>query len=443
MQPDQFLTRTLREQPWGNDVARVLAAAIQAVDPYRVTARHINLDGEHLHLDAQTFPLRRLSRILVVGAGKAGLPMAQAAVDVLGSRIADGLVIVKQRYGGPGQVGAVRIREAGHPLPDERGLAATEELLALASSAGPDDLVLALISGGGSALLTKPAPGVSLADLQQLTDLLLASGAEIGEINQLRQRLDVVKGGGLARVVSPANLAALILSDVVGDPLDLIASGPTVISIAARQDPMAIVRKYALEDQIPDAVRSALRRPPLPPFTPHRPNNILVGNNEFAARAAISKAQRHGYRAELLTTSLKGEAREVGREYGQRLRQYAARTENRPAVWVAGGETTVTIAGDGLGGRNQELALAAVTELDGLADAALVTLATDGGDGPTDAAGAVVTGQTLSRARALGLDPEEYLANNDSYHFFMQLEDCLTPGPTRTNVNDLLFLFCF
>lgn len=437
------MTRTLREQPWGTDVAQVLSAAIRAVDPYRVTARHINLEGEHLHLDAQTFPLRRLSRILVVGAGKAGLPMAQAAVDVLGSRIADGLVIVKEGYGGPGQVGAVRIREAGHPLPDERGLAATEELLALASSAGPDDLVLALISGGGSALLTKPAPGVSLADLQQLTDLLLASGAEIGEINRLRQRLDTVKGGGLARVISPGSLAALILSDVVGDPLELIASGPTVIAPVSRPDPMAIVRRYGLEAKLPDSVRTVLRRPPLPPFAPNRPNNILVGNNEIAARAALAKAQALGFRTELLTTSLQGEAREVGREYGRRLRRYAARTENRPALWVAGGETTVTIAGDGLGGRNQELALAAVTELDGLPDAALVTLATDGGDGPTDAAGAVVSGQTLSRARALGLDLEEYLANNDSHRFFRQLGDCLTPGPTRTNVNDLLFLFCF
>jgi len=337
----------------------------------------------------------------------------------------------------------VRIREAGHPLPDERGLAATEELLALASSAGPEDLVLALISGGGSALLTKPAPGVSLADLQKLTDLLLASGAEIGEINQLRQRLDVVKGGGLARVVSPANLAALILSDVVGDPLELIASGPTVITASPKQAALATVRKYALEDHLPGSIRSALRRPPLPPFAPNQPNNILVGNNETAGRAAMAEAQRLGYQAELLTTRLKGEASEVGRAYGQRLRQFASQMAPRPAVWVAGGETTVTLSGGGLGGRNQELALAAVAALDGLPAAALVALATDGGDGPTDAAGAVITGETLARAQALGLDPDIFLHNNDSYHFFRQLGDGLTPGPTRTNVNDLLFLFCF
>ena len=435
MQPDDFLTRTMKEEPWGMDVAQILAAAVKAVDPYMVTSNHLNLTGDQLHLGRLTYPLRKYERILVVGAGKAGLPMAKAVYDRLGHWITAGLVIVKEGYGGRSQVGPIEIREAGHPIPDERGLTATEDLLGLVSNAGADDLVLVLISGGGSALLTQPVRGVSLKDLQTLTDLLLKSGAEIGEINRLRQHLDRVKGGGLAREAAPANLASLVLSDVVGDPLDLPPFH--------RQSSIEIVRKYGLEDRLPDSIRTVLSRQSPPPFIVKEPNNILVGNNEVAARGAMSAAESLGYRTELLTTTLTGEAREVGQEYGEKLRQVAAEEGQRPAMWVAGGETTVTIHGDGVGGRNQELALAAVPEVAGLQDVALVTLATDGGDGPTEAAGAAVTGETLARAEAGGLDVTQSLAEHDSYTFFKSLGDCLVPGPTRTNVNDLLFLFCF
>jgi glycerate 2-kinase len=443
MRLEDFLTQTLKAQPWGSDVASILSAAIEAVDPFKATSDHLNLTGDQLHIGHLTYPLRKFERVIVVGAGKAGLPMAEAVYDRLGQWITSGLVIVKEGYGGRPEVGPIEIREAGHPIPDGRGLAATEDLVGMVSEAGANDLVLVLISGGGSALLTRPVSGVSLEDLQMFTDLLLRSGAEIGEINRLRQRLDRVKGGGLARQAAPAKLAALILSDVVGDPLDLIASGPTVLPPIHKQSSMEFVRNYDLEDRLPESIRSVLRRQSPPPFMLKEPNNILVGNNELAARAAMEQAERLGFQTELITTTLTGEAREVGELYSQRLLAYSSAGGPRPAMWVAGGETTVTVQGKGTGGRNQEVALAAVSGLAGLDDIALVTLATDGGDGPTEAAGAVVTGETFSRAREQRLAPLDFLENNDSYTFFQQLGDCLIPGPTKTNVNDLLFLFYF
>ena len=443
IKPEQFLTTSLKAHPYGEDITRVLAAAIQAVDPYQAISRHMRLMDEDLHLGGRTYALRRYRRIFLVGAGKAGLPMTQAVVDVLGSRIVDGVVIVKEGYGGPDKVGTVKIREAGHPVPDQRGIAATREILEILSHTEPDDLVIAVISGGGSALLTDPIPGVSLEELQTLTGMLLACGAEIGEINQIRRRLDQVKGGGLVRAADPARVAALILSDVVGDPLEYIASGPTVLSARNWQETRAIVEKYQLGEQIPPHIRTALNSPPLPPFSLQPPNNILVANNLTAANAAIQTAESLGYRAGLLTNTLSGEARLVGQEYGEMLKMLAEEETQRPVMWVAGGETTVTITGEGRGGRNQELALAAVPALSGSRNEILVSLATDGGDGNTGAAGAVVTGESMQRASALGLDPAEYLANNDSHTFFRHLGDCLMPGPTRTNVNDLLFLFSF
>lgn len=444
MQPADFMTQSLQRAPWGSQVAEILFSAIQAVDPYQAVSRFLFLSGDQLHLGQQTYNLRKNRRIYLVGAGKAGLPMAQAVVDRLGRWIVDGLVIVKEGYGGTANIGPVRIVEAGHPIPDQRGLAATRSMLDMLELTTPEDLVLVVLSGGGSALLTAPVSGVSLEDMQVLTNLLLASGAHIEEINRVRKQLDTVKGGGLARVAAPTPLAALILSDVVGDPLDLIASGPTVPPTFRWQSVNEVVKRYQLDDQLPSSVLKALRYPPQPPLlTSAPPNNILVGNNEMAARAALQKAEQLGFNTHLLTTSLQGEARLVGNQMSAQLRTYAEEGAARPALWVAGGETTVTLQGDGLGGRNQELALSAVEVLAGLQNTALVTLATDGGDGPTDAAGAVVTGETMQRASRLGLNAQTALSNNDSHPFFSKLGDCLVPGPTRTNVNDLVFLFLF
>ena len=451
----QFTTQTLLAAPWGARVARILAAAIAAVDPYAAVTRQCVLAEDRLQVAGKRYPLDEFEHIYVVGAGKAGLPMTQAVFDLLGKRITAGQVIVKEGYANQmTAVGKVTISEAGHPLPDARGVKATGALLDLLAGTTADDLVICLISGGGSALLTAPVPGVSLDDLRALTDVLLASGATIFEINALRKHLDQVKGGNLAKVAAPAQVLTLVLSDVIGDPLDIIASGPTVPDPNSYADALNVVEKYGLGAQVPASIMDHLLRgvggdnhetpkPNNPLF--EKVSNVLVGNNELAARAALEQARQEGFGTMLLTTALQGEAREVGRALAAILRQVAASGDPRPrpVCIVAGGETTVTLRGSGKGGRNQELALGAVVDLAGLEGVALVTLATDGGDGPTDAAGAVVTGETLARARAAGLDVNAYLANNDAYTCFDALGDLLKPGPTRTNVNDLTFLFGF
>jgi len=288
--------------------------------------------------------------------------------------------------------------------------------------------------------------------MQALTRELLACGASINEINTLRKHLDQVKGGGLARMAQPAALATLVLSDVVGDPLDVIASGPTVPDPTTFADAYAILERYGIVERIPPPIVAHLCRgiagavaetPKAGDALFERVQNLIIGSNRQAAEGALEAAQAEGFNAMLLTTYLQGEAREVGRVLAALAREIAAtgRPVSRPACVVAGGETTVTLRGDGMGGRNQELALATAADLAGLRDVLLVTLATDGGDGPTDAAGAVVTGATLDQARGLGLDPAAQLARNDAYPFFAALGDLLRPGPTQTNVNDLTFVF--
>lgn len=453
MDPDRLLTETLRSAPWGAQVARVLAAGLAAVDPFAAVERTLTRQGGRLYAAGREVPLDAFERVLVIGAGKAGLPMARAVVGVLGERVAGGVVIVKEGHAeGHPAVGPVQIIQAGHPLPDERGLEGTRRIADLLAGAGGRDLVLCLISGGGSALLTMPSPGLNLADLRALTDQLLASGASIDEINTLRKHLDRVKGGGLARMAAPAQVITLILSDVVGNPLDIIASGPTVPDPATFADARRVLARYDLASRVPPALVRLLAEgargdvPETPkPGDPlfDRVDNLLVGSNGLAAGAAQDQAVREGFNALLLTTYLQGEAREVGRVLAALARQLAVHDEPlpRPACLVFGGETTVTLRGEGLGGRNQEAALGAVADLAGLPDTVLVTLATDGGDGPTDAAGAVATGETLARAREAGMAPDAFLARNDAYHFFSPLGDLLRPGPTQTNVNDLAFIF--
>jgi hydroxypyruvate reductase len=382
--------------------------------------------------------------------------MARAITDALGDRLFGGVVIVKDGYSQPCEgfkpSQGLRILEASHPLPDERGLRATQAIIELLRSCQPDELVICLISGGASALLTAPVKGVSLTDLQALTRLLLACGASINEINTLRKHLDQVKGGQLARLAQPARLVTLILSDVVGDVLDVIGSGPTVPDSTSFADAYAVLERYGLLGQAPPSIVDYLQlgcqggipetpKPDDPLF--NRVQNVIVGSNLQAAEAAREQALAEGFNAMLLTTYLQGEARQAGRWLAAIARQIVSTGQPLlpPACLVVGGETTVTLLGDGLGGRNQEMALGAVTDLAGLPGVLLVTLATDGGDGPTDAAGAVVTGETLQRATRLGLHPGNYLSRNDAYHFFQALGDLFVTGPTGTNVNDLAFVF--
>lgn len=436
MNPDLFSSRTLRSASWGQQVSQIMAAAINAVDPYRAVY-------QYLQELSQKTDLEKYEQIYVVGAGKAGLPMSKAVSALLGEKITAGQVTVKEGHNdGMGTMDRIRIIEAAHPLPDQRGVGSTKEILTLLENTTENDLVICLISGGGSALLTAPVHGVSLKDLRSLTEALLTCGASINEINTLRKQLDIVKGGGLARAAAPSEILTLILSDVVGDPLDMIASGPTVPNLQTPEDVFAVIEKYQLESKVPMGILKFLNHPVIEPHFPGtlKIKNILVGNNETAARASLSQAKKYGYSTHLLTTQLQGEACLEG----QKLADILLKTDmQRPFLMVAGGETTVTLKGNGLGGRNQELALATVESLAGYSNLALISLATDGGDGPTDAAGAVVTGETFGRAISLGLFPEDFLSNNDSYNFFSPLGDLLRLGPTQTNVNDLVFLFGF
>jgi len=337
------------------------------------------------------------------------------------------------------------VMEGGHPIPDARSLGAGERVLEFVSSLQEGDTLVCLISGGGSALVT--APYVPLEDLQNLTSLLLASGARIDEINTLRRQLDRIKGGGLARATR-AKIISLILSDVIGNPLEAIASGPTVPDATTKVDAIAILKKYSIEEEVPKSILQTLESRSLlldsrqwrqGAIRLHSVQNIIIGDNKLAARAALEQAKQEGFEAEILTNSLQGEAREVGRELARRLRVDSS-TKTRPFCYIAGGETTVTIRGKGKGGRNQELALGAVDELAGSKDVMLIALATDGDDGPTDAAGAVVTGESARRAESLGLRAADYLSRNDAYPFFAKVGDLLKTGPTGTNVNDLILL---
>jgi glycerate 2-kinase len=443
----------LRDSPWGPMAARILSAALDAVEPGAAVARHFQRRGNLLLVGGKEYNLQDYRHVWMVGAGKAGASMAKRAADLLGDNLTGGLIIVKEGYSGDPQAlpGHLRLLEAGHPVPDVRGVAGAKQIAELLANLTEDDLVVCLISGGGSALLVSPAPGISLSDLQTQTAALLASGASIDEINTLRKHLEQLKGGGLAKLASPASLVTLILSDVVGDPLDAIASGPTVPDPTTFADAWSVLERYSLFDQISFAVTDHLKsgcRGELPdtpkPGDPlfDKIQNVIIGNNQQAALAALHQAQEEGLHTMLLTCHLQGEARQAGRFLAAIARQIDASGQPlpRPACIIAGGETTVSLTGDGLGGRNQELALGAVADLSGLEAVVLITLATDGGDGPTDAAGAIVTGATLHRAHAMGLDPAHFLARNDAYHFFAPLDDLIRTGPTQTNVTDLAFL---
>ncbi len=433
-------------------VLPILSAALEAVDPYAAVKRQMSLQGTKLLIGERTYDLDEYRHVYVIGGGKAGGSMAKATEDILGNRLTAG--VINTKYGYLADTKIVRINEAGHPLPDVAGMAGARQMVDLASEASDGDLVICLISGGGSALMTLPVEGITLEDMEALTSALLRCGATINEINTIRKHISQIKGGNLSRVAHPAEVVSLILSDVVGNPLDVIASGPTAPDSSSYAQAWEIVERYGLVDELPRSIIEELRRgnEGIAPETPKKgdplfakTHNLIIGSNEIAAQAALAEAQDAGFHTMLLSTYVEGEAREVAHVFCAIAKEvlHSSQPIQRPACVVAGGETTVTIRGEGKGGRNQELALAAAIQLSDLDDVMIIALATDGTDGPTDAAGAIADGSTLRRARRKKLLARDYLANNDSYNFFDQLDDLLITGPTNTNVNDLTFVFVF
>jgi hydroxypyruvate reductase len=424
----------------------IFRAALEAADPVAAVRRHLRLIGQTLVAGGRQYSLRAFDRIWVVGAGKASAAMASAVEGLLGKRIAGGLVNVK--YGHTARLRHIELNECGHPLPDERGVRGAARIAEIVEQAGHRDLIICVISGGASALMPLPAPPITLAEKQAVTQMLLASGATIHEMNAVRKHLSAIKGGQLARLARPAKMISLLLSDVVGDQLDVIGSGPTAPDASTFADARSVLEKYALGERVPAAVRHRIAagvRGSLPE-TPkandpafRSTRNFIVGSNRLAVDAAEAKARQLGYEPVVLSTTVVGETREVARVHAAIAREVAAsgRPAKRPACLISGGETTVTLRGGGLGGRNQEFVLAAAIELSGSPGMVVLSGGTDGTDGPTDAAGAVADGSTVAVAAAKGLNAQRYLDENDSYHFFEATGDLLITGPTRTNVMDV------
>ena len=421
---------------------RIFHAAVHAVDPAQAVLRHVKIRGDTLIAGGRRYRLNRFANIYVVGAGKAGAQMAQAVERLLGRRVTSGLVNVKS--GHVARLRRVQLNECRHPVPDRAGEQGASRIAQIAREAGPDDLVVCLVSGGASALLPLPAPPVTLEEKQETTRLLLDCGANIHQINCVRKHISLVKGGQLARLAYPATVLTLILSDVIGDDLDVIGSGPTVPDRTTFADAKGIFEHYAIWAKAPRGVRERLssnfpETPKLGDPIFAKVQNLIVGSNRLAVDAATREARTLGFRTMLLSTFVEGEAREVARVHAAVAKEIRATGHpvKPPACLISGGETTVTIRGSGLGGRNQEFALAAALDIAGLEDVVVLSAGTDGSDGPTDAAGAIADGATLERALRQGLDAAKFLANNDSYRFFDPLGDLIKTGPTGTNVADI------
>ena len=427
-------------------VRAIVDAALAAVEPEAAVRGHLSVGEGKIVGGDVTFPLEEVDRVVVVGAGKAGVPMSCAVEAVLGDMVHSGNVVVPHGQGA--DLETIRIHEAGHPVPDHPGVRAGGAVVEALRGVDEKTLVICLISGGGSALLVCPAAGVTLEDLQATNQTLLACGATIVEINTLRKHLSALKGGQLARAAAPARVLTLILSDVVGDPLDAIASGPTVADTTSFEDCLSIVARYGLADLLPPLVLRRLRdgargelvetpKPGDPVFD--RVTNVLVANNDRAVRAAARKADELGYKSLVLSTVIEGETRDVAKVHAAIAREIQAsgRPCEPPCCLISGGETTVTLRGDGRGGRNQEFVLAAALDIAGAEGITVCSVGTDGIDGTTDAAGAVADGRTAERSVAAGIDPYASLENNDSHAVFTALDDLVVTGPTDTNVMDL------
>jgi glycerate 2-kinase len=432
------------------DAMDILSTAVEAVDPGEAIRKNLVIDDGELRIDGVALDLDRYSNVYVIGGGKAGGSMAEAIEELLGDRVTTGVLNVLKGTESDYHLEKIRLNGASHPIPGEDGIRGVEEMLTLMEGAGEEDLFIVLISGGGSSLMTYPARDISLEEIRLLTEGLLRGGATINELNAVRKHLSAVKGGLMAKRAHPASVLSLILSDVVGDPLDTIASGPTAPDQTTFGDAIRVLKSRGLWEMTQKSIRRRLEgglsgdveeTPKEGEGIFEKVHNVVVGSNLTAARAAIGRAEELGYNTLLLSTRVEGEAEEVGKELADIAKELVEKDTpvKRPAALIAGGETTVTVTGNGIGGRNQELALSASLEITGY-DVVVAALATDGIDGPTDAAGAIVDGTTLKRAEKLNLDALKLLADNDSHTFFSKLGDAIFTGPTGTNVNDLTLI---
>lgn len=425
-----------------------LEYAINAVDPQGIVASKLSLKDSILQIEGHNFDLTKYKHIYVVGGGKASGPMAEALEEILGKHITTGVVNVP--YGSQSKTRIIKLNYASHPLPDTAGVEGTGQMLEIAEKATADDLIICLVSGGGSSLMSCPHEGISLEDKRELTVVLLRSGATINEVNTVRKHISGFKGGWFAKKAYPATILNLILSDVVGDSLNVIASGPTVPDSTTFGDARVVLEKYNLWATTPSSVQRFLfdgekgvleETPKAQDKAFEKVTNVVVGNNRTASLAICQYLRTQGLNTILLTSTLEGEARCVGTVLSSIANEVliSGNPMPKPVAVVAGGETTVKVTGNGLGGRNQELVLSAALKLKDTDDSAvvIVSVGTDGADGPTDAAGAVVDGATCRRAAKLGLNPARFLAENGSYNFFSKLGDLIFTGSTGTNVNDI------
>lgn len=434
-----------------DDLKKIYSAAIDAVDPYRAVKNSLKRDGDRLFLvrgkeTLAEYDLKSYERVIVVGAGKATAPMALAAEEILGKNLSSGCIVVK--YGYTADLNSIKIREGAHPVPDEAGNRAAEEIFSIARDAGEKDLLLSLISGGGSALLPLPPEGITLEEKQATTDLLLKSGASIHEINSVRKHLSRIKGGNLARAASPATVINLMISDVVGDVMSVIASGPFVADTSIFAGAVEILQKYGLAKKVPHAVMDHLKRgaggevkenPAAGDRLFKKVTNAVVASNIIALEAAVAAAEEAGYNTCILSSLIEGDTRETAFWHSRIAGEIIATGHpvDAPACVVSGGETTVIVTGNGLGGRNMEFALQAAPLIAGNDRVIMASIGTDGTDGPTDAAGALADGTTMERAAAAGLVTADYMENNDSYNYFKKINDLIVTGPTNTNVMDI------
>jgi glycerate 2-kinase len=424
--------------------------ALLAADPEEAVYRHLRLKRNLLRVGDVDYFLSKFKRVFLIGAGKASVRMAHAVERILGDHITGGIIITNP--GQPGRLRKTLIRECGHPVPDEKGIKATEELLDYLDDLDDHDLVICVLSGGGSALLTAPVDGISLSDLQEATNLFLSSGMTIREINTVRKHISKVKGGKLAKKVFPATVISLTLSDVIGDYLDVIASGPFAPDPTTFSDSIKILKNRRIWDRMPDSIKTPLMEGEAGNF-PETPkskdkifkkvHNQIVGSNELSLMGAEFRAHRLGMNTMILSSSISGESREIAHYYSaiaREIRKYRRPVEP-PCCIIAGGETTVRVRGDGKGGRCQELALSVAMDIQDISGCVFLAAGTDGIDGPTDAAGAIVDSNTIEKALKSGLVPEQYIRDNNSFEFFEQMNELIKTGPTGTNVMDIHLLF--